>query len=162
MGNWKQYLFSLLICSLTCGVVSQLISDTGKKALIHLICGIIFSICILFPLTQLKFEDFCDVPVWNQSAAEIYIADGKKTAAEAQAKCIEAECEAYILDKARTLGADVMVQVTLNQAQIPVFAELSGEAAPYAQRELEKILMTDLGIPKENQKWIWNQESNSS
>jgi len=162
MGSWKQYVFSLIVCALSCGIISQIISDTKRKALMHLVCGTVLAISILRPLSKINLEELLYIPSLNQISADHYIADGEKTATEARARYIKASCETYILDKAKTLGADVMVQISLNEDLLPVFVEMRGEADPNVQMELQKILTTDLGIPKENQKWIWNQESNSS
>jgi hypothetical protein len=52
------------------------------------------------------------------------------------------------------------VDIFLNEDLLPEFAELTGDVAPQVQAQLQRILTTDLGIPKENQKWIRNQESN--
>jgi len=60
------------------------------------------------------------------------------------------------------LGAEITAKVSLDEALTPVFVEIGSENALTIQNELQTILTTDLGIPKENQKWIWNQENNSS
>lgn len=162
MGTWKQYVFSIVVCSLSCGILSQIISDTKRKALIHLISGAVLAISILRPLSRINPEDFRHVPDLDQFSADYYIAEGKQTSLEALERRIKDSCEAYILDKAKELGTEIIADISLNEDLIPVFVEISGEADPNVQTELQKILTTDLGIPKENQKWIWNQESNSS
>lgn len=162
MAGWKQYIFSLIVCAFSCAVVSQMISDPKRKALIRLICGIILTISILRPFSQMRLEDLFQIPFLDQNAADLCIADGEETAAEARAEYIKASCEAYILDKAKALGAEITVQFLLEGNQIPAFAEIEGAFTPDVQMQLQNILTEDLGIPKENQKWIWNQESKSS
>lgn len=162
MNSWKQYILSIIVCLITCGIVSQIISDTKRKELVNLICGLILSISLLTPLTRLDLEDLWNIPAENWNGAEFYVSEGKKTASAEQAQYIKASCEAYILNKAKLLGADVTVQISLDEKLVPVFAEINGGADPGVQWELQNILMTDLGIPKENQKWIWNPENNSS
>lgn len=83
-------------------------------------------------------------------------------AEEARAEYIKTSCEAYILDKAKDLGVEIRAIFSLNGDLIPETAEISGTGGIREQKRLQKILMMDLGIPKENQIWIWNQESNSS
>jgi predicted dehydrogenase len=91
-----------------------------------------------------------------------YIAEGEKTALEAQERIITESCEAYIENRAKALGADVQVNVRLNRDQIPDLAEIRGNPGPEIQMQLQEILSEDLGIPKENQSWIWHQENSSS
>ena len=162
MEGWKQEIFSLIACALGCGIISQMIADTKRKALVRVLSGIVLAICILQPLSDINPEDVFTVPEWNPVSADRYILEGEKTASETQAGYIKASCEAYILDRAKTLGTEITAEVSLNQNLIPDFVEIRGESSPDAQMQLQDILTTDLGIPKENQKWIWNLESNSS
>lgn len=162
MGNWKTYLFSIIVCTLSCSILSQLVSNGKRKALMRLITGTAIAVSILYPLSGMSLKDLFTIPLPKKNAAEYYIAEGENTALEAQEKLIKDACETYILDKAKTLGSNIVVEVALNTELIPDFVELRGEVDTDLQLQLEKILTADLGIPKENQKWIWNQESNSS
>ena len=60
------------------------------------------------------------------------------------------------------LGVDVTAEISLDEMLVPVFVEISCEEDLKLQLELQKILTDELGIPKENQKWIMNQDINSS
>ncbi len=162
MEGWKEYIFSLILCAFVSAIVLQMVSDTRQKKLIRLVCGVVLIISILRPLSTLPVENLFSIPQWNQRAAENYIEEGKKTASEARGRYIKSACEAYILYKAKAMDADVTARVFLNEELIPVSAEMEGESDPSVQMQLENILTEDLGIPKENQKWIWNQESNTS
>ena len=83
-------------------------------------------------------------------------------AAQARMDSIKASCETYILDRAKDLEADIRVDISLDDAGIPVFAELHAEPDSDVQSRMQTIITAELGIPKENQKWIWKQENNSS
>lgn len=162
MDGWKQYLFSLIICAFCCAVVSQMISDPKRKALIRLLSGTILTISMLRPLSQVRLEDLFPVPFLDQNAADLCIASGEETAEKARAEYIKASCESYILDKAKALGAEITVHFLLEENQVPAFVEVEGAFTPNVQMQLQNILTEDLDIPKENQKWIWNQEGKSS
>ena len=69
------------------------------------------------------------------------------------ADIIKAETEAYILDKASQLNVELSVEVTIDEENIPTAVTLSGEVSPYARRQLQEIIESDLGIAKENQRW---------
>jgi hypothetical protein len=102
---------------------------------------------------------FLDVD-WKE--ADFYIAAGEELAFLEQERCIKTYCETYILEKAKALDAEITVEILLNEEQVPCFAEIQYGADSGIQYELQRILETDLGISKENQKWIRNQENSSS
>ena len=46
------------------------------------------------------------------------------------------------------------VLMAVGEDNLPTAVTLSGEASPYARRQIQAIIANDLGISKENQKWI--------
>ena len=161
MDSWRQYIGLIISCCLICGIVTQLVSGTKGKELMNLISGTILAISILNPLTDIHLDPFI-LPSLSEQNPDAYIVEGKKSAYEAQVACIKTSFEEYILDKAKMLGADIAVEISLDKNRIPVFASIHGMKGSDIQRELERILTMDLGIPKENQKWTWNRENSSS
>lgn len=160
MEGWKQYLYGVLTCAFVCGIVLGFLSNTKQKALVRLVSGVILAVAVIRPLGRFSLEDCLEFPSESWVGAENYIAEGERAAFQSQADCIKASCEAYILDKAKELGANIRVDIILDGDLLPEFAYLTGTIAPQLQNQLQRILTTDLGIPKENQKWIRNQESN--
>lgn len=162
MESWKQYLISIIVSALSCGIISQMISDTKSKELMHLLCGLILAISILHPLSRLDLKTLFSISISDSNMTDQYITEGKEIASEAKAARIKAYCEAYILEKAKAEGADIEVDLFLDENQMPASAEIEGTLEADIQSRLQNILVEDLGIPKENQTWSWNQESNSS
>lgn len=162
MDSWKQYVLSIITCAFICGILSQIISDTKRKALMRLVFGTVLAIFLLRPFSDINIENVLERSLLDQTAANLFIAEGEKTAAEAKTEYIKASCEAYILDKAAKLGTEVSAEIFLDHNLMPTFAEIEGALTPDLQMQLQTILTDDLGIPKENQSWIWNQEANSS
>ena len=162
MGSVREYFLSVVLCTLSCGIFSQIISNPRKKALMRLISGTILAITILQPLSHINKDLFGNISVPIQPSAACYIAEGETVAMEAQKRRIQSACEAYILSKAEALDIPIAVRIVLDENLIPDFAEIIGETDPDIKRQLENILMVDLGIPKENQIWTWNRESNGS
>ena len=162
MISWQPYILSILICSLSCGIVSAILSDTKRKNLMHLICGVVMTISVISPLTRVKPEYLLDMSAYNHNAGEFYITEGKNTAIAEQKSRIIACCESYILDKAKALSSEIEVTIHLDEMLVPAFAEIRCQKNEKLQHQLQEILEKDLGIPKENQTWIWNQENNSS
>ena len=162
MNSWKAYLLAVISCGLICGVLLQLVSDSHTKKLLQMICGVVAGISLLGPLSGIRLQDWYQADFPTMVSGHAYIAEGEKTALEAQERIITESCEAYIENRAKALGADVQVNVRLNRDQIPDLAEIRGNPGPEIQMQLQEILSEDLGIPKENQTWIWNQENSSS
>ena len=162
MPSWKQSILTFLVCSLTCGILSQIVSDTSKRKLFQFIFGTLLVVTVLSGLARIDLSDFQLISAGNRNPADAYIAEGKEAASEMQRKRITTDCEAYILDKAKELGAEVTAKVSLDELLVPVFVEITCQSNKDLQPELQKILTMDLGIPKENQQWIWNQANNSS
>ena len=86
--------------------------------------------------------------------AEDAAAMGENLARDSMADIIKEETEAYILDKAADLHANLRVEVTVGEDNLPAAVTISGEASPYARRQIQAMIANDLGISKENQKWI--------
>ena len=158
MNDWKPYLHSILACCLISAIVLQLVSDTGAKGLVRFVCAMLTAISIGTPLAGM---DWSGLLQWPQpgSGADAYIRQGEETARDAKAACIQAVCRTYILEKAKALDGEILeVTITLNDDLLPAYAEIHGRM----DQKVQEILTTDLGIPKEQQTWIWNQESSSS
>lgn len=160
MEGWKQYVVSILGCCLCCGILSQILADPKRKELLRLISGTVLGICILQPLSGIEPESLLYSVRQNSSAAAC-IAEGEEKAEQIRYEYIKAACESYILDKAKALGAEIEIQITLNRQLIPDSSEIKG-ADGHVKTTLQKILTEDLGIPKEHQTWIWNQERSAS
>ena len=114
------------------------------------------SLTIMGSFLKMDFDLLENIPVAYLDAADAVAAEGEKTAEEAMGTIIKEETEAYILDKAKALNAQIQVEVILDQSEIPVphSVRIFGEPTR-AQREiLEEFLESQLNIPKERQQWI--------
>ena len=69
---------------------------------------------------------------------------------------IKEQTEAYILEKASALNADITVSVKLaldTQYPTPESVHIKGNISPYARRLLSQTIQDDLGIASEDQVW---------
>lgn len=162
MIGWNRYLMSAMACCLCCGIVLQIVSDTAAKTLIRMVCAVMILLSLVSPLTEIDLNTVLKLPESTGSQGDFYIAEGTRAAQEATAARIEAFCSTYILEKATALGCSLDgVFFTLNEELLPVSAEIRGIGETVAREQLQEILMKELGIPKERQTWIWNQENSS-
>ena len=154
-GAVQAYILSVICCALLCAVVSGIGAKKGSSAMIlKLISGIFLVFTLIRPVSDMDLGDMeFRLPDLTENAT--YASNMGQTYAESQLEAIiKAETEAYILDKAQALQADVTVAVTLDGNHIPAALQISGQFTPRAMEELSRILETDLGIAKEDQ--IWN------
>lgn len=153
MVGLRQYVLSVIASALICGIVSGLIREGPAKPLVRLICGLFLTVTAIQPIADIDFSDLLDDSFSYLEGGQYATAMGEKMAQETMAGIIKAEAEAYILDKASDLNAEITAEVFVSEEQIPVSAAISGEVSPYVRKQLETILQTDLGIAKENQQW---------
>lgn len=153
MDGLREYAISIVAAALICSILSGVVPKGTAKELVRLLCGLFLAITVLRPLGRVDCNVLEEYPFDFAQDAEAAAAVGEKMAEDAMQEIIKAETEAYILDKATALNAELSVEITVSEDRIPVCAELCGELSPYARTRLEAILETDLGITKENQVW---------
>lgn len=155
MEGLRQYIGSIICMSLISGILLSLVQEQTGKAVLKLLCGAALTLTVVSPLCGLSLDDLGAALLPDGLDAEDFTAEGENMARENLARLIKQEAEAYILDKATSLHADVHIEISLSEDSlpVPVGAVLSGTASPYARQQLEGILQKDLGIPKENVQW---------
>ena len=148
------------ILTVLCGamIVSILgnFADGSTGKILKLLGGVFLSLTIMGSFLKLDFDLLENLPVVYLDAADAVSAQGEKTAQEAMGTIIKEETEAYILDKANALNAQIQVEVILDQSEIPVphFVRIFGEPTREQREILEEFLESELNIPKERQQWI--------
>ena len=149
------YVLSIISASVIAAIVSSFFDGkSGTAGLIKLVSGLFLTFVIISPLTKLDFSrvnDYLDEFILEGvEAASV----GENLAREAEGDIITDRVQAYILDKANSLGAELDVEVVLDQDNIPVSVTLIGNISPYAKAQMAAIIVNDLGISKEQQLWI--------
>ena len=157
MAGIREYILSVSAAAIICGVVGALSQGkTTATQLIKLCSGIFLSLIVISPLADIDLTNFADLTFSHISAAEEAASMGKNLAVDAMTDIIKKRCEAYILDKAKALGAKITVEITVSQDEIPVpqAVVIEGNVSPFAKSQLVSLLCDQLGIPKEDQKWV--------
>ena len=150
MEALRQYVISVVAAAMLCGIVVRLFPNGSGKQVGKLICGLFLAYTVLSPISRVDFSKLPDFSLRCMDDAEDAAAMGENLARDSMADIIKEETEAYILDKA----ADLHAEVTVGEDSLPTAVTLSGEASPYARRQIQAMIANDLGISKENQKWI--------
>lgn len=155
MESLKQYVISVTVAALICGIVAGLVKKNGTGELIRMVCGLVLAFTVLRPIVGLKLDQLPTELLPNLQEGADMASQGEKITREAMEDIIKSETEAYILDKAAALGMSLTAEVLLGEDTIPVPVGviLSGAVSPHARSELTNVIEKDLGIPKENQLW---------
>lgn len=155
MDDIRQYALSVTAAAVFCGILSSLLTESKTKTLIHLVFGIFLSIAVIRPFTNIDISCISEFPSLFSDIAQPPVADGENMAELAVADIIKEETEAYILDKAAELNADIQAEIILSDDDppVPFAAKLYGKTTPYVRRQLQIFLQSELGISKENQQW---------
>lgn len=157
MEGLREYVLSVTTAAVICGVVTGLFSKTGgSQGLIKLLCGGFLALVVIRPVVDLRLPNPGDISFPQFQEASRAAEDGAVLARESYRTVIKQQTEAYILDKADSLGLEVTVDVTVggDEMPVPVGVRIQGRVSPYGKSQLQRILTGELGIAKENQEWI--------
>lgn len=152
-----EYLYTIICGAVLTGIVGSLIpAKSGTASLIRFVSGLCLTVLIIQPAAGMDFNVFHEYIQFASQELETPAEEGQKIAKQATNEIIKQNIETYIMDKARELGADVIVEVVLHDDTLfePVSVTMKGAISPYAKRKLEEIMISELGILKENQRWI--------
>ena len=135
-------------------VLAAILRCLAAGKLTKLLTGLFLAVTVLSPLVRLEIPDPArwleDYMADGEAAAQA----GEKKAKEYSAVIISAEMEAYILDKAASLGCVLDAEVRLDDGGLPESVTLSGNLSPADKAELTRILGRDLGLGEEA--LVWN------
>ena len=152
----REYLVGVTAAALFCGVVKVLLPGKGAVgAVIRVLLGVMMILAVARPWLSVRFDAVRD---WTQGItpdAQTIVADAEGSARDALRVRIKEECEAYILAKARSLGAavEVTVQVSEEMPPAPIGVTVSGNLSPHARQSLTGVITHELGIAKEGVQW---------
>lgn len=152
-----KYLLSVVGAALLCGIVTNLLGEKGAMgAAVKLLAGIYMTLTIIAPWGDLRLDELSQLKDHITADGERITLSGQNAARDAMAESIIANTRTYILDKAETFGAELTVEVMLDDSTIPVpcGVRIRGSISPYNREKLSSIIQRDLGIPTEAQIWM--------
>lgn len=155
MAGFSGYVLSVISAAIIVAIITSFFDGkSGIFGIIKLVSGLFLTFVIISPLTKLDFSIVNDYleefTLEGVEAASV----GENLAHDAEADIISGRVQAYILDKANSFGAQLDVEVVLDQDNIPVSVKLGGNISPYAKAQMATIITEDLGVSKEHQLWI--------
>lgn len=153
----RQYLLSLICAALVCSIIYGLLDKKSAYfPIIKLICGLFITITAISPLTNISIPDISEYIGDTKFDAKALISEGQTSSYESMGTIIRANLESYILGVADELGADVQVEIELDEQLPPgpCSVRITGNVSPYKMQRLQQIIEKDVGIPEEKQIWM--------
>ena len=153
MAALREWLTAVVVVAMLLSAAEILIPEGTIRKIASFTGGLSLLVTLRRPVLGADLDrlalDFSDY----QTAVEERQAELADTQTEAMASIIAEQTEAYILDKAGELGAEVTVRVETRTGgdgvPVPWSAELTGARS----EALASALETELGIPAERQVW---------
>lgn len=146
----------VVAAALLCGIANGLVPGHGaSKQSLKLLAGMLMALAVVRPWVQISMDDLFGWTGDITQQAEAVASQGADLGAQAYYDGIKQRLEAYILDEAEALGAQIEVDVELSEDEIlqPVRAVICGALSPSARNRLETLLTKELGISREEIQW---------
>lgn len=153
MALLREWLFSLVTVTVLLSLVQLLIPEGSLRRIAGFIGGLLLLVTLLQPLLRVDADQLdWDLRGYAQ-AVEQRKAELEQERQEQLAGLIAERTQAYILDKAASLGLSPQVWVQTQQGAegipIPFSVQLDIPQSPALAAYMER----ELGIPKERQVW---------
>lgn len=157
MDALRTYLIQITAAALVCAVINSLMEKKGSvSAILRMMCGIFMTVTLLNPILEIRLSDLPDYFLTYSDEADQLVAMGQENTKNELAEIIKEQVEAYILDEAGSVGAEIEVDVELSGEDIPTpcGVRIVGNVSPYGKKRLQQIIKEELGIPMEAQLWV--------
>ena len=155
MDSVRQSILSIVSASIICAIILSLTKKKQSLAAVSkLLTGLFLTITVISPWTDFSLGSIAGYWESIELDANGIAAYGESIAEESKEAIIKDKAQAYILDKATTLGLCVEAQVEVMDSLEPSKVIISGDASPYARNQLQQFIEEKLGIPKEMQSWM--------
>ena len=156
MAAAREWLTAVAAVTLLLSVAQMLVPPGNLREIASFVGGLILLAAMMQPLLKIDLSDIQLDFSSYQGAVERRQAELENTQKEELTALIESATEAYISDKAKSMGLTLKVRVTAETDEsgmpVPVRAELTG---PWSDT-LSGWLETELGLPAERQ--VWNED----
>lgn len=157
------YIQTLVYSAVFCFLALTLTPEGSGKKAVGIACAAAMMIAAISPVVSIDLSDYSKTLTEYKLKAEEYTESGKTESENLNRLYIQDKCQAYILDKAKEMGADISeVTVTAEWSTdgfwYPVSCEIRYGCTEQQRAELEALISAQLGISKDEQKWCKTNE----
>lgn len=156
MSAMGEYLFTIVAAALFVSVLQILVTKkTTVSTVIKLVSGIFLLYTVVSPLVAFRVNDTIEHITDIENDASLLIADACISRDDEIRSVIKQNAEAYVLDKALVLGANIQVELTVQNESpyLPEKITLTGAVSPLIKKQLTSVIEKDIGLPEELQIW---------
>ena len=156
MENIRQYIFSLVCMAILCGIVPEFFeSNSTRKKLLKFVTGLIMMIVVITPLIRKEKPEFQWQMGEFRNEVQHALSAGQEQADGMLRQIISQQTQAYILDKATSMGAELSAEVMLSDDEMPTpeSVVLTGTASPYLRTQVTNMIVTDLAVSEDKIQW---------
>lgn len=139
-----------------CAAALAVCPEGKVRRVLRLVCGVVMAAALLSPVAELDFDAYSRALARYGEEARRTAEGAQEEARELNRSVIEAECAAYILDKAEALGlAGCSASVRAEWSSAGYWVPRSCRVCcPGGRSEaLAAAIEADLGIPRSRQEW---------
>lgn len=150
-----EYIISVCTAALLCGILNSMMLKGPAKQLLKLVSGLFLAFCVISPVSNIHLPDLAAISQEVQEDAQSAVLSGEEMTDEALTESITRQLEAYILDKAESMGLHPQVEVILSDdgSYLPKAVTLWGDSPIVKRTKLIQEIAEDLGITKEDVQW---------
>ena len=154
MDAIKDYMISVTAAALICGIVSSLSGrNSSVSKLMKLLCGLFLATAVIKPLVDVRIDNIYNFADNLTVSGNLAVSKGENMASEEMKRIIKQKTETYILDKAKALGAEITVEVVLED-YVPASVTITGDISPFVKSHLSASITQELNILLEEQIWV--------
>lgn len=154
MEHLRTYILSVVAAALLCALSIRLMGKNAAGfAVVRMVCGVIMAAVILQPFGKLRMPNLSAYFSDLEKQVRSVVSMGTDKSLNEISSRIQHQTQAYLQNKAQELGAELQIQVTLNERFVPEAVILSGTISPGAKAILSEVITKDLGVGEEGQFW---------
>ena len=154
----QKWVATLIFSAFVCFVMLLLTPQGRIKRAAELVCGIVMVTALLSVLTSPDMRSYSEYLTRYRNEAEALCRSGEEYSENLERTVIEEKTEAYILDKAESIGAElsdvsVLAEWSSDRCWYPSSAQLRGSVSEDKRQILSRWMEAELGITEEMQTW---------
>lgn len=154
MEALRTYLLGIAVTAMAVTLLSALLKEGALRRAVQLAGGVVLILAVLGPLLRNGLDAFGSYLTELKMREDALQTGIEVENSDVLERIIRRETEAYILDKAAALGAEVTATVTVEQGShypYPYTATVEGMLTEAQKEALSEDLELSLAIPKERQ-----------
>ena len=155
----RDYLLSLVVGSFVTSVVLALVPKGSIRRAAAFTCGLFLCLCALSPVMEINYESIALSLSRLQIQAEQARTGIEVKNRELVSAIIKQNTQAYILDKAESMGLDVEVEIGMKDTgdgPYPYLVTITGAVTQSQKNSLMQMITDQFSIAPERQVWKYS------